>query len=476
MWKPVLAVVALVFGLMLSVHTEMADGANPAEMTDAYVGSALAKQKIPGLSMGVVRDGRLIYAKAYGLSDVELNVPAASDSVYEIGSITKDFTATAIMMLVEEKKVGLDDPISKHLKQLPGVWKNITIRDLLTHTSGIRNYLSVPNFANLALRPTTPDELLRLVGKDPLRFEPGEKWEYSNTGYCILGLLIEQAGGESYAEFLRKRIFLPLGMTATRVNDLARIIPGRAAGYQLENGELRNAPRWDPTCAGAAGALISNVPDLAKWVAAQDSAQVLSKSSVELMRSPAKLRDGRLLSYGFGCLVSSINGHRMIRYTGGIPGFITTIVDYPDDGLAVIVLTNLITADAEGIAVHIGGIYDPRLDYRPIADAEPQVTEMIRKTFAAWAEGKVTDAAFAPDFWKTLNSRPSPGGKTLLEQNAASLRDHGPIRAIKLLQREERENRFYRYRIDYEKTSRLMWFDVDDEGKIVSFGAQPVSN
>jgi len=318
--------------------------------------------------------------------------------------------------------------------------------------------------------------LLRLVANDPLNFKPGEKWEYSNTGYCLLGLLIEKASGESFAEFLRKRIFVPLGMTTTRVNDLASIIPGRASGYQLEHGELRNAPRWDPSCAWAAGGLISNVSDLSKWVIARDHPQVLSKASTELMRSPAKLKDGRLISYGFGCLVSSINGHRMIRYTGGIPGFITTIVDYPDDALAVIVLTNLISADAEGIAVHIGSIYDPKLDYRPIADTEPHVTDMIRKTFAAWADGKVSDATFAPAFWKTLNARPSPGAKTLLEQNAASLRDHGPIQSIKLLQREERENRFYRYRIDYEKTSRLMWFDVNSEGKIVLFGAQPISN
>jgi CubicO group peptidase (beta-lactamase class C family) len=288
--------------------------------------------------------------------------------------------------------------------------------------------------------------------------------------------LIERASGEGYAEFLRKRIFVPLGMTATRANDLASIIPGRALGYQLEHSELQNAPRWDPSCAGAAGALISNVPDLAKWVAAQENAQVLSKPSIELMRTPAKLKDGRTISYGLGCLVSSINGHRMVRYTGGIPGFTTTVVDYPDDALAVIVLTNLVSADAEGIAVHIGSIYEPELDYRPVPDAEPDVTEMIRKTFAAWADGKATAASFAPAFWKTLNARQSEGGKTLLDLNAASLRDHGPIRAIHLLQREERDNRFYRYRIDYEKTSRLMWFELNDEGKIVSFGAASVSN
>ncbi len=142
----------------------------------------------------------------------------------------------------------------------------------------------------------------------------------------------------------------------------------------------------------------------------------------------------------------------------------------------MIVLANLISADVEGIAVHIGSLYDPKLDYRPIEDHEPQVTELIRKTFTAWADGKITAAPFAPAFWKTLNARPSAGAKTLLELNADSLRDHGSIRSIQLLQREERENRFDRYRIDYEKTSRLMWFEFNDEGKIVSFGAATISD
>ncbi len=269
MRKPVVAITAVVLELLLMTHAVAADGANPSEMADAYITSVMAKQKIPGLSVGVIRNGRLVYSKGYGLANVELNVPAASDSVYDIGSITKDFTATAIMMLVEEQRVHLDDPISKHLKQLPDSWQKVTIRGLLTHTSGITNYLSVPNFAVLALRPTTPDELLRLVADDPLRFQPGDKWEYSNTGYYLLGLVIEHASGESFGEFLRKRILLPVGMTATRVNDLGAVIKGRASGYQLEGGELRNARPWDPSWAGAAGGLISTVPDLARWVAAR---------------------------------------------------------------------------------------------------------------------------------------------------------------------------------------------------------------
>ena len=473
MRKPVFLLAALLVELSLIAHAFAADRANPTELTDSFVASIMAKQRIPGLTLGVVRDGRLLYSKGYGLADVELAFPATSDSVYQIASITKDFTATAIMMLVEDGKVRLDDPISTHLKQLPDSWKKITIRQLLTHTSGIRNYLSIPNFGTLALRPTTPDEVLQLVANDPLRFQAGDKWEYSNTGYCLLGLVVEHASSQSYGEFLRKRIFLPLGMAATRINDLARVIPRRASGYQLEGGELRNAPHWDPSWAGAAGGLISTVPDLAKWVAARDGARVVKRESLKLMRSPTKLNDGRLISYGFGCLVSSINGHRMIRYTGGIPGFVTTVVDYPDDALAVIVLTNLISADAEGIAVHIGSIYNPELNYRPISDHEPQVTDAIRETFTAWADGKLTAAPFAPAFWKTLNARPAPGAKTPLELNAVSLRDHGPIRSIKLLQREEREGRFYRYRIDYEKTSRVMWFEFNDEGKMISFGAGP---
>jgi D-alanyl-D-alanine carboxypeptidase len=245
-----------------------------ADKIDQHVTAQMQRLHIPGASLAIVRDGRIIKTQGYGFANLELKAPATKDTVYEIGSTSKQFTATAIMMLAEEGKVHLDDPITKYFPEAPQAWHGITIRHLLSHTSGIQNHVAVPHWLDvfrtkLALE-TSPsrDELLKMFFKLPLEFQPGETWAYDNTGYYLLGVIIEKASGKSYWQFLSERIFKPLGMNATRSTDPQPIVPNRASGYEWKNDHFENRPVLLPAIAFSAGSLLSTVEDMAKWDAA----------------------------------------------------------------------------------------------------------------------------------------------------------------------------------------------------------------
>ena len=196
------------------------------------------------------------------------------------------------MMLVEEGKVGLDEKITTYLTGLPEAWKNVTVRQLLTHTSGIKGYTDVPGFEKITLVPASKEEVLKVVATYPLNFPSGDKWDYSNTGYFLLGMIIEKASGKTYAEFLKERIFTPLQMNATQINDLHTIIPNRANGYEWKDGALHNADFISMTWPFAAGAIVSTVNDLAKWDAALYTDRLLKTASLQQMWTPVKLNDG----------------------------------------------------------------------------------------------------------------------------------------------------------------------------------------
>ncbi len=252
--KPLFAKSAVALLLLgLSLATALADG------VDEYVQKQLETRHIPGVSVAVVKDGRVVMAKGYGVANVELSVPANENTVYQLASVTKQFTATAIMMLVEAGKLSLDDKVTKVLDGLPAAWSEVTVRHLLNHTSGIKSYTSVPSFFATARKDYQKEEIIKLVADAPLEFAPGEKWNYNNTGFFLLGLIIEKVSGKDYGAFLHERIFQPLGMTSTRVNDLKEIIRNRAPGYAWQNGTLRNGEYLSPTQPYSAGALVSNV-------------------------------------------------------------------------------------------------------------------------------------------------------------------------------------------------------------------------
>jgi CubicO group peptidase (beta-lactamase class C family) len=330
-----------------------------SDKVDEYVKSEMQKRNIPGLSLAVVRGGEILHAKGYGLSNVELSVAASPETIYQSGSVGKQFTATLVMMLVEEGKLSLDDRIGKHIAGAPDIWKNITLRHLLTHTSGLSNSL----YQKIDMRRDyTEDELVQEIAALPLDFQPGEKWNYSNPGYVMLGILVHKVTGKFYGDLLREKIFAPLGMTTARIIDEADIILNRAAGYRLVDGALKNqewvAPKLNTT---ADGALYLTVLDMAKWDAALSTEKLLKKASLDLMWTAAKLNGGKTVPYGFGWMFADVRGHRVIQHGGAWQGFSTHIARYVDKKLTVIVLTNLAGAPAPSIAAGVAGLYEPEL-------------------------------------------------------------------------------------------------------------------
>jgi CubicO group peptidase (beta-lactamase class C family) len=321
-----------------------------------YVKAEMERQHIPGLALLVTRDGKVVRSEGFGLANVEVQVPVKPETIFQSGSVGKQFTATAVMMLVEAGKIGLNDPLTKYFPEAPPSWKNVTVRELLSHTGGFGDYPKDFNFR----KDWTEPQLLKLVESIPLAYPPGTKWEYSNLGYLTLGILIHRVSGEFYGDFLRQRIFQPLGMQATRIISEADIVPNRAAGYRLVKGELKNqewvAPAMNTT---ADGSLYFSIVDLSRWDAALYEGKLLKRSSFDLMWTPVKLKNGQSnkAGYGFGWFIEERNGHRCIHHDGSWQGFETAIDRYVDDHLSVVALTNLAGAKPGEITKHVAEMY-----------------------------------------------------------------------------------------------------------------------
>jgi len=316
----------------------------------------MQRQKIPGLSLLVARDGKILRAQGYGLANVELQVPVKPETVFQSGSVGKQFAATAVMMLMEEGKISLDDPITKYFKDAPAAWQQVTIRELLSHTAGFTDYPEKFDFR----KDYTEAQLLKIVEGIPLAFPPGTKWSYSNLGYLTLGVLIHQVTDKFYGDFLQERIFQPLGMTTTRIISEADIVPNRAAGYRLVKGELKNQEWVSPTLNTTAdGALYFSILDLTKWDAALYTEKLLKRSSLDEMWTVVKLKNGQPNSghYGFGWSILNKDGHRVIDHGGAWQGFKSHISRYVDDKLTVVVLANLEQADPGLIVDHVAKVY-----------------------------------------------------------------------------------------------------------------------
>jgi CubicO group peptidase (beta-lactamase class C family) len=325
-----------------------------ADKADDYVNSEMAKHRIPGLAMVVVEDGKTTKAQGYGVANLELNVPVTPDTVFEIGSVTKQFTAGGILLLAQEGRLSVDDPIAKYLKNVPDAWTNITIRHLLTHTSGIKNYNSLPGFE--LRKHLTQGQFIEAMSKVPMDFKPGDSWKYCNTAFNLLGFIIENVSGQNYWDFMWQRVFQPLGMNTTTNRLPGLVIPNRASGYEQTNHVHINRD-YDLTDIFSAGAIVSTVKDLAKWNAALDGDQLFTPATKQLMWSPVRLNDGKPHQYGFGWFLDPENGHKNIGHSGSTSGFSASIQRFPDDKVAVIVLTNTDEAVATAIAKKVAAYY-----------------------------------------------------------------------------------------------------------------------
>lgn len=334
-----------------------AQRAVPLDSVNRYVTAELKRQRIPGASVAVLRGDRVLLARGYGLANLELRVPASDSTIYQSGSVGKQFTAAGVAMLAEQGRLGLDDKITKWLPEGAGVWDSISVRHLLTHTSGIAEYTD-STFDNR--KDYTEDQLVRFAASRPLDFPPGERWSYSNTGYLLLGVLIHRVTGRFYGDVLHDLIFAPLGMRTTRIISETDIVPHRSAGYQLVKGQVKNQDWVSPSLNTTAdGSLYFSLNDLTKWAAALNHRSRPSGAVLDAAWTPVQLNEGGTYPYGFGWALTGQRGHRRIGHTGSWQGFKTAIYRYPEFDLTVIVLANLAQAQPGAIAQGMAGILEP---------------------------------------------------------------------------------------------------------------------
>lgn len=319
-------------------NTETASSQSLEKQIDAIFEEAYPPGK-PGATVLIAKDDKVLYRKAFGMANLELNVPMKPENVLELASITKQFTAVAILMLMEQGKLKLDDPLSKHIADYPK-GSEVTIHHLLNHTSGIKSYTDMPGFMTQARVDMTPTELIDVFKNEPMDFEPGEAYAYNNSAYILLGHIIEEVSGMSYEDFIQKNIFDKLGMKHSTYGSKSKVIANRASGYQPSGESYKNAEYLSMTLPYAAGSLMSTVDDMFLWHKAIHNNTLISEKSKQLAFTNNTLNNGKPINYGYGWGVNEISGVPSIEHTGGIFGFTTSGIYVPDENIYAIVLTN----------------------------------------------------------------------------------------------------------------------------------------
>ncbi len=377
---------------------------------DALV-AAQYKPDEPGVVLRVQQNGKVILEKAYGMADMELGVKMLPDHILRLGSITKQFTAVAMLMLVQEGKVNLSDDLTKYLPDYPTDGRKITVTQLLNHTSGIKSYTDMEDFSKIWRNDMTLTELIDHFKNEPFDFEPGEKWQYNNSAYILAGAVIEKASGMSYADFIEKRIFQPLGMTDSYYDVTDRVIPRRIRGYGRgeKEGTFSNAPYLSMTLPYAAGSLMSTVADLGKWDEALYTEKLVKKDLLKLAWTPTKLNNGDMTHYGFGWAMNKVDGHEFIYHSGGIHGFVTNGIRVPDAHLYVVALSNNNTNGPADMTYKIAQTV------LGIANEQLKPLEMTPKQLADYVGVYEMDK---PDNWRHITLE----GNQLYSQRAGSER------------------------------------------------------
>ena len=369
---------------------------------DAEIRAEMRLRSIPGVVYGVFKDGKVVKSGAYGSSDLERGVKATTANVFEIGSVSKQFTATVILMLFEEGKLSLDDHIDKYVAGLPPEWSPVTLRNLLNHTSGIPDIEEIfgyDSYRNIY----TKDEIVKVANSRPVEFPPGSKWHYSNTGYYLLGLVVEKVTGKPYIEAMTERVFKPLGMTHTRESDPWAVIPNRAVGYQLLNGVIQNRDAMQPTACKGAGTLVSTIEDMAKWDAAVTQNRLVKPESQQLMWTPSKLTTGNIVNYGFGWFMSDWRGNESVEHSGGTAGYSCDYRRFQKLGFSVMVFCNLYATGVEKIEILAADTVHPGLSYlsmKTMPEDKPRTRETLLKALADVAKGGDSSPYFTASMWK----------------------------------------------------------------------------
>jgi CubicO group peptidase (beta-lactamase class C family) len=432
------------------------------DRVDAYAKAEMERQKIPGMAVAVVQGGKVVVLRGYGLANVELGVPVKPETIFQAASVSKQFTAAAIMLLVEDGKLSLEDPITKFYPDVPWTWRDITVRHLLTHTSGLPDY-----FDALDLRKDyTEDDLVKVAFGLKLLSEPGTRYAYVNTGYLLLGAIIRKASGRFYGDILQERVFAKLGMKTATIISEEDIVPNRAAGYRLVKDEWKNEDWVNPSINTTAdGGLQLSVLDLVAWDAAIRRRAILRPASWDAVFTPVKLKSGNTYPYGFGWEVDDFSGQRRHHHGGVWQGFRSYISRYPGADLTVIFLVNLGSANHYRVADGIAAVFDPKLGRRtePIPDLDPAFTARARRILVEAEKGELPADVLADLL---------PG----LERTKAfeeALRGAGQLTKLDLIEpRAYGDDHLYRYRAVFGSETFEFVLSRDADGKIANFAVR----
>ena len=391
--------VAFTTGHGLSVAQDKASAPKPlvsreqiASDMEKYMKSAFEHNNFIG-SVGVTLGGDPVFQRGYGPANLEHDIANAASTKFRIGSITKQFTAVAVMILQERGKLSVDDPIAKHLEDTPEAWSEVTIHHLLTHTGGVPSYTSMPDYEQKMMLPQSKKEMVDRFRDKPLDFEPGEKFRYSNSGYFLLGMIIESASGKTYDKFLRDAVFEPLKLDDTGYDRFGKVLPHRATGYNRGDGDFVHSPYLDMTQPYSAGALYSTVEDMAKWDKALRGRKLLSAEGYKKMWTPEKV------NYAYGWLVETDEDGQQMSHGGGINGFASYFLRRPDDELSVTVFCNVLPSEPSKVASDLAAIaLGKQVELpkeREFVDIDKQILESYQGKYQL--PGQVLEVSFQGD-------------------------------------------------------------------------------
>lgn len=395
LWSVALATAAL---SARALPAQPAATAPTAATVDSLVRATMERLRVPGLALAVIRGGEVLVARGYGVAELEHRSPVTDETMFQSGSLGKQFTSAGIMALVEAGTLDLEASVRRYLPEAPASWEPIRLRHLLSHSAGLPDY-TAEGFDYR--RDYTDEDLLRMAGALPLEFPPGTRWNYSNTGYVVLGIIMTRVTGMPYYEYLRQRIFTPAGMPTIRIISESAVVPHRAHGYlPVAKGWEHAAwvaPRLNTT---ADGSMLLSLRDLIAWNQAVRSRSVISAASWARMLSPLTLTSGRPYPYGFGWFLNTVNGAPVQEHGGTWQGFVTQFARYPSADLAVVVLSNARTMAPNEIASAVAALYAPALTpplpvTTPSPDPAPEATAFVARMLTKIAAGDLQLSDFA---------------------------------------------------------------------------------
>jgi len=461
MRKLVLLLILLISAFSVSAQAQLSQETKDA--IDKLATDTLVRSGVPSASIAVVKDGQVVYVKAYGNAKLEPQTAATTDMRYSIGSISKQFTAASILLLQEQGKLSLDDKVAKFVPDLTRA-NEVTIRQLLSHTSGYQDYWPQDYVMPMMLEPTTAQKILDMWARKPLDFDPGTKWQYSNTNYVIAGLIIEKASGMPLFQFMQQKIFTPLGMKSVGSIDQNRLGDTDAVGYmRYALGPLRIAPKEGSGWLFAAGELAMSPQELARWDISLMDRKLLKPASYREMETEAQLKNGLGVRYGLGLSVAMESGHRAVSHGGEVSGFTTENIVFPDDRVAVVALSNQDAASAassiaHGIVPMMFAVEDPTTAAK---------TEQVRKILEGFQKGTIDRSLFTGNANAYLSEQ-------ALKDLAVGLAPLGAIQEVTQTSKGSRGGMILRvYRARFGQRNLRVWTYEMPDGKLEQYQIAP---